>query len=110
MRVGGRGLFGLPCTICYFARYTDQIDMTAQELEQTLNRVSLDEARRLRRLLDDRLAASSGDGGPALPSSSLTQQREKLALAASEHWKGVDGLEYQERIRAEWDRDSTTGA
>lgn len=35
---------------------------------------------------------------------------EELAEAVRPHWKGGDGLEYQRRIRAEWDRDGDEAA
>ena len=48
------------------------------------------------------------DGGHSDPGAvdhedELIRRRRELAEAAAPYWQGGDGLEYQLRIRAEWD-------
>ena len=74
--------------------------MSIQEIEQAIRTVPLDEARRLQRILDERLAAAE-------QRDSKPNDLRELAAAAGPYWQGGDGLEYQQRIRAEWDERPT---
>ena len=43
------------------------------------------------------------DPEPVEQDDELIRRRRELAEAAAPYWQGGDGLEYQLRIRAEWD-------
>ena len=65
----------------------------------------------------DRLSVAERTSRAAIIRSAITdylkekdrQQRRKTLEAGFGIWKdrGIDGLDYQERIRSEWDRDSS---
>lgn len=83
--------------------------MAKQTLETALKTVSLAEARRLRRILDARLSEADGDDDASeLPPMRKDEGRAELderrrALAREITWTGGEGLEYQRRLRSEWD-------
>ena len=73
--------------------------MSIQEIERALATVPLEEVRRLRRLLDRRIAQAKGDH---LAEAGRFKQRASVIGAAREHWKGGDGLVCQQQMREEW--------
>ena len=83
--------------------------MSIQEIERELRNATPDEVRHLQGIIQERLAEiernlargkarAGGDGAPA-----DEWKRELRELASKIDWQGGDGLEYQMRIRAEWD-------
>ena len=81
--------------------------MSIQEIEQAIAQLPQTERVHLLARLAARTHEAGGDGAPSLPDPERAARRRALADAASEHWTGGDGLEYQRRIRSEWD-DRTT--
>ncbi len=81
--------------------------MSLEEVITAARRLSQREQQQLIEALRQR-AEAGGDGAQPDASAPTEQEalaayREKLAAAAQPYWEGVDGLEYQMRIRAEWD-------
>ena len=54
-------------------------------------------------LIGEARGSGHHDPGAAEQEDELIRRRRELAEAAAPHWRGGDGLEYQLRIRAEWD-------
>ena len=90
--------------------------MSIQEIEAAIAKLPLEQLRALSAWLA-RLLAGSGDlstnpkhmeGFGESASSKRLKERKALVNAARQHWKGGEGLAYQDRIRSEWD-DRPTG-
>ncbi len=89
--------------------------MSLQEIEQAIAELPERQQAELRAWINQRAGASdvlaptepggSGSWSPEAtkPEAHATGDLEALAVAAGEHWHGGDGLEYQVRIRDEWD-------
>ena len=79
--------------------------MSIQEIEQAIAQLpQTQRARLLARLTQSATDAGADGASPApLPDEELAARRRALADAARVHWTGGDGLEYQLRIRSEWD-------
>ncbi len=90
--------------------------MSIQELETALMAVPLEEVRRFRRMLDARLSEEAGGDGAAEPPTvreaeegdDVDERRRELAEIIN--WTGGEGLDYQRRVRSEWDDRSSTAS
>ena len=76
--------------------------MSIQEIERAIERLPNDERAALLARLARRHAAEG-----AAPDEA--DRRRRLAEAARPCWTGGDGLDYQRRIRAEWDDRPSLG-
>lgn len=77
---------------------TAQITMSIQEIERAIAQLTRTE----RDALIARLAQQVSEEHVP-PLSEKAERRRALAEAARPHWAGGDGLDFQRRIRAEWD-------
>ncbi|MDT0633201.1 hypothetical protein RQM47_16730 [Rubrivirga sp. S365] len=82
--------------------------MSLQEIERAIADLPDRERAELVRWINENLNERADDRGRGYPTMSqqedeLIQQRRELAEAAAPYWAGGDGLEYQVRIRTEWD-------
>ena len=78
--------------------------MSLKELETALRTVPLQEARRLRRILDARLSGEAGGDGATEQHQDRTDvDIRRRELAKEINWTGGEGLQYQLRVRSEWD-------
>lgn len=87
--------------------------MSLQEIEQAIAELPEPQQAELRDWINQRAADVLAPGKPSDTGSwnpetirrkaHVTDDLDALAAAAGEHWHGGDGLEYQLRIRAEWD-------
>jgi uncharacterized phage protein gp47/JayE len=76
--------------------------MSLQEIEIAIEKLPPDKVQELSAWLQRHLTeVRGGEGGQ--DRESLKQLRHQLAAKVRKHWQGGDGLEYQQRIRAEWD-------
>ncbi|WP_420455649.1 hypothetical protein [Rubrivirga sp.] len=71
--------------------------MSTQEIEQAIADLPEQERVQLREWLNEQVRTARK------PSEGQADELRALAAAAGAHWEGGDGLDYQLRMRAEWD-------